>query len=452
MIADKVLVNGTIVTPFGRYKGAIGIKDGKIAYISTDNPDIEAKERIDVQGKYILPGVIDAHIHFQDPGFTHREDFEHGTAACAAGGITTAMSHPMNIPPIVDTASYNINKEAYENRGVVDYCIHGGGITEKRDAVEDLWLNTGATCVKMFMCFSVKEFPFVGDDVMFDILQTLARHDGLAIIHCENQPLIKLMEQRLKAEGRKDPLAYNLSRPEMVEIEAIRRVIFLAGQANAKVLVVHVSTKEGLEDIHRASERGVRIWAETCPHFLTFVREDADALGPFLKFSPVMRDEENRRKLWELLDRGYVHTIGSDHCPFDKAEKEEGADDIWKAPNGIPGLEVMLNVLLDGVNKGLTSLERIVRITSYNPSQLYGIYPKKGVIQPGSDADFVIVDMEKEKTFTEADRKSKCTWSPYFGRTFKGWPVMTLLRGEVIAKDGVVLGKPGYGQYIPRAK
>lgn len=452
MKVDKLLTNGTLVTAFGRYQSSIGIRDGKIVCISDDASQITADEIIDAEGKFILPGVIDAHIHFQDPGFTHREDFEHGTAACAVGGITTAMSHPMNDPAIVDVESYNANVAAYEGRSIVDYCVHGGGTSDNGEVIEDLWLNTGATCIKMFMCFSVKEFPFVQDDAMFDILQRLSKHNGLAIIHCENEPLIKLMERRLQAEGRKDPMAYNESRPEIVEIEAIKRAIFLVEQANAKALVVHVSTAEGLEEIKKAQQRGVQIYAETCPHFLTFVREDMNELGPFLKFSPVMRGEENRVKMWELLNRGYVYSVGSDHCPFEKSEKEAALDDIWKAPNGIPGLEVMLPVFLDGVNKGYTSLEKIVEITSYNPSKLYGIAPEKGNIQVGADADFVVVDMELEKTYTDADRKSKCTWSPYFGKTFKGWPVMTMVRGTVVAKNGQVLVEPGYGKYVPRKK
>lgn len=452
MKVDKLLTNGIIITPFGRLRSSIGIKDGIIACICDNPTEIIADETIDAQGKFILPGVVDAHIHFQDPGFTHREDFEHATAGCAVGGITTAMSHPMNDPAIVDVESYEANVKAYEGRSIVDYCVHGGGTSNNCEFIEDLWLNTGATCIKMFMCFSVKEFPFVHDDAMFDILERLSKHDGLAIIHCENEPLIKLMERRLQAEGRKDPMAYNESRPEIVEIEAIKRAIYLVEQANAKALVVHVSTAEGLEEIKKAQQRGVNIWAETCPHFLTFVREDMNQLGPFLKFSPVMRGEENRIKMWELLDKGYVHTVGSDHCPFEKSEKEAAIGDIWKAPNGIPGLEVMLPVFLDGVNRGYTSLERIVEITSYNPAHLYGIAPQKGTVQTGSDADFVIVDMDLVKTYTDADRKSKCTWSPYFGRELKGWPIMTMVRGEIVAKDGQILVEPGYGKYIPRPK
>jgi len=452
MKIDRALVNGTIVTPEGRFPGAIGIKDGRIAAIAEDDTVFAGAEVVNCAGKFILPGLVDGHIHFQDPGFTHREDFEHATAACAVGGITTAISMPMNDPAVVDAASYQANLDAYSGRGIVDYGLHGGGTAENVGQVEALWTDTGATAVKMFMCFSVKEFPFVRDDALFDILGRLAGRGGLAIIHAENEELVRLKERQLQAAGRKDPLAYNESRPEYVEIEAVRRVLFMLEETGAEAIIAHVSTARSLREIARAQRRGLRVWAESCPHFFTFLRQDMERLGPFLKFSPVMRDEANRKALWELLNRGHVQTLGSDHCPFATEEKEPGLADIWKAPNGIPGLEAMLPVLLDGANRGLVSLERVVEVTSRNPARIYGLAPRKGEIRPGADADLVVVDMNLEKTFSAAEHKSKCPWSPYDGMTFKGWPVMTLLRGEIVADKGDIRVNPGYGRYIPRPK
>ncbi|MDF1594065.1 MAG: dihydroorotase [Desulfobacterales bacterium] len=452
MKIDRALINGTIVTSEGRFRGGIGIRDGRIAAITEGGNGFTGGEIIDVAGNYILPGVIDAHIHFQDPGFTHREDFEHGTAACAVGGITTAISHPMNDPAVVDVESYQANLDAYRGRAVVDYGLHGGGTADNVEEVESLWSQTGATAVKMFMCFSVKEFPFVQDDAMFEILERLARQGGLAIIHAENEGLIRQKEQQLKAAGRRDPMAYNESRPAYVEIEAVRRAIVMLEQTGAAALIAHVSTARALEEIRAARERGVRIWAESCPHFFTFVDEDMNRLGPFLKFSPVMHDDANRKRLWELLEQGYIHTLGSDHCPFAAAEKEAGLQDIWKAPNGIPGLEVMLPVFLDGVNRGLLSFERLVEVTSRNPARLYGMAPAKGDIRPGADADLVVVDMGLTKSFSAMERKSKCPWSPYEGMTLKGWPVMTYVRGELVADHGRICVSPGYGRYVPRPK
>ncbi|MDF2523063.1 MAG: hypothetical protein K0R31_704 [Clostridiales bacterium] len=452
MLVDTLLINGTIVTPEETYKGVIGIKEGKTYLISDVDAIIPAKEVIDLQGLYVLPGAIDAHIHFQDPGFTEREDIEHGTASAAAGGITVAFSHPLNSPPATTLENYAFTQKAYEGKAYVDYCIHGGATAENIDLIQNLWNNTGATAIKMFMCFSVAEFPFVQDESMYMVLEKLAQVDGLALIHAENDGLIKVMESRMKKEGRKDGLAYNLSHPAEAEIEAIQRALYFIEITGAKAVFLHVSTAKGLQLIHSAKEKGMRVYAESAPHLFAFTRDDMDEKGPYLKFSPVMHDEENQKKMWELIGKGYVDTIGSDHSPYTKEEKIPGEKDIWKAPNGIPGLETSLAVFLNGVNEGKLTLNQVARMTSHNPAKIYGIYPQKGSIQVGTDADFTIVDMNLIRTYQEKDIKSKCKWSPYIGMTLKGWPVMTIVRGKVIYKNGDIVGNSGYGKYIPRKR
>ena len=450
MKVEKLFTGATIVTHGGRYEGNIGVNEGKIAYIGKES--IEADEVVAMPGKYLLPGVIDAHIHFQDPGPTDREDMEHGTASCAAGGITTGLSHPMNVPPTTTVENFETIRKAYEGRCYIDYGIHGGGVSTNLKDVDDLWRNTGSTSIKMFMCFSVTDFPFVQDDALYQHLEIIAKNGGLAMIHAENDLILKVREEQLKAEGKNDGVAYNASHPAFAEIEAINRAIVFSEQTGATVLIVHNSTAEGLRMIKEARLRGLKIYAETCPHFLTFTVDDMNKHGPYLKFSPPMHEEENRKELWKLLADGFVDTIGSDHCPYTDDEKKKGLDVIWNAPNGIPGLETMVPVLLDGVNKGLLSLEKVVEVTSYNPGQIYGLAPKKGMIQVGSDADFTIVDMDLEKTYKKEDIKSKCPWSPYVGITFKGWPVMTVVRGAIVYRDGMVVGKLGYGEYVARPK
>lgn len=451
-MVDKLIKNGTIVTHTGRFKGNLAVKDGKICGITSPDEEIKAAEVIDTSGKYIIPGLIDSHVHFQDPGFTDREDFESATAAGAAGGVTTAISHPMNNPPIVDEESYQFTVNAYEGRGIIDYGIHGGGTSSNIDKVEDLWNNTGATSIKMFMCFSVAEFPYVQDDALYQILKKVAAVDGLAMIHAENNEMIAWHERRLKEEGRVDPMAYHESHCAEGELESVKRALYYIELTGARAVILHSGMCSALEEIHAAQQRGVKVYAECCPHFLTFVDKDMAEYGPYLKFSPVMRDEENRKKLWTMLENGYVQTIGSDHSPYTDDEKRAGMMDIWAAPNGIPGIQTTLPVLLDGVNKGLLSMERLVEVTSWNPSKIYGMDYRKGSLTVGKDADFVVVDMEKEHTYTKTDIKSKAKWSPYTGKTFKGWPVMTFVRGGLVAKDGEVVGTPGWGKYIERKK
>lgn len=449
---DKLIRNATIVTHTGRYAGSVGIEGGKIAVIAGPQCQLEAAEVIEAGGRFLIPGAIDAHVHFQDPGLTSREDLPCGTMAAAAGGVTTAISHPLNIPPIVDVDSYRFTMDAYEGRSYIDYGIHGGGTAQNIDQIEELWQKTGATSVKMFMCFSVADFPFVRDDAMFQILTRLAKIGGLALIHAENNELIAMEEKRLQAEGRTDPMCHIESHPAVGELEAVRRALYYLEATGASGVILHTCMAEALEEIHAAQLRGVKVYAETCPHLLNFVDTDMKKHGPYLKFTPVMRGEENRQKLWQLLENGYVSTIGSDHSPYAIEEKLPGEQDIWKAPNGIPGIQTMLPVLLKGVSEGKLSLERLVEVTSFNPARIYGLDHCKGRMEVGYDADLVLLDMEAKKTYTKADILSKAKWSPYEGMEFCGLPVLTLVRGATVMQDGKIVGSQGYGKYIPRLK
>lgn len=449
---DKLLINGVIVSHTETYRGNIGIENGKICAITAPDERPVAREVIDVKGKYVIPGGIDSHIHFQDPGFTEREDFESGTAAAAVGGVTTGISHPLNLPPVVDLESYEFTVKTYENRGYIDYGIHAGGTAGNCSLIEQLWTDTGATSIKMFMCFSVAEFPYVKDDALYEILTKVAAVDGLAMIHAENNELIQYHEKRLKAEGRKDPMAYLESHCEEGELESVKRALYYLEITGAKGVILHSGMCSALREIRAAKQRGVKVYAECCPHFLTFNDQDMAEYGPYLKFSPVMRDEKNRQELWKLLEEGYIQTMGSDHSPYTEEEKRRGMMNIWDAPNGIPGVQMTMPVLLNGVNEGKLSFQRLVEITSWNPSRIYGLDYCKGSITIGKDADLVVVDMDKKHTFAKSDIKSKAKWSPYVGKTFKGWPVMTFVRGEVVAENGNVIGKAGFGKYVERKK
>lgn len=449
---DLLLKNGTIVTTEETFKGSIGVKDGKIAFIGTDDILTEADNIYDLSGKYILPGAIDPHIHFQDPGFTEREDFMHGTMAAAAGGITTVISHPLDFPPTTTFEALDVKEKSYEGNAYVDYAIHIGGTADNIDLIPRLWKETGATAIKMFMCFSVAEFPYVEDEAMLKILNHVADIGAVVIVHAENNGILNIMDEKIKKSGRKDGAAYNLTHPAEAEIEAIRRVVYYLEITGAEGVILHVSTAEGLRIIHDAKERGVKVWAESAPHLFQFTVEDMAEKGPYLKFSPVMHDKKNQEEMWELISKGYVDCIGSDHSPYTLAEKQAGEDDIFKAPNGIPGVESSLAVFLNGVNEGRLTLNQLVKMTSYNTSRVYGLDCRKGSLAIGKDADFTIVDMDLEKSLTPEDLKSKCKWSPYIGIKLKGWPVMTVVRGKVVYKDGQITGEKGYGIYLKRKK
>lgn len=449
---DLLLKGGKIANTEGVFDGVIGVKDQKIAWIGAPDALPPATEVIDLEGKIVMPGVIDPHVHFQDPGFTEREDFAHGTMAAAAGGVTTVLSHPLDRPATTTFQALREKEEAYEGRAYVDYGIHIGATADNTDILDELWRRTGATAVKMFMCFSVKEFPFVSDDILYRTLEKIAAMDAVAIIHAESEGILKVSEERVRASGRKDGIAYNLTHPKEAEIDAITRALYYLELTGAEGVILHVSTAEGLRLIRRAKERGVKVWAESAPHLFQFTAEDMAVKGPYLKFSPVMHDRENQREMWELIGRGYVDYIGSDHSPYTLEEKRRGEEDIFQAPNGIPGIETSLAVFLNGVNEGKLTIPQLVRMTSYHPSRIYGLAPEKGALAIGGDADFTVVDLHKKKAITPEDLKSKCKWSPYTGVELKGWPVMTIVRGHVVYRDGKIEGRQGLGKYLKRKK
>lgn len=441
---DKMITGGTLVTAEGRYSGAIGIKDGKVACICENAEGMTADEVIDASGKFILPGAIDGHIHYQEPINPAAEDVEHATRAAAVGGITTGIC--MCNDWLTSVEGYHKMQDVFEGKGYVDYAFHAWAKPVNLDVIEDLWTKTEICGMKTYTTYDDR----VSDSDLWKILETGAKVGGLTMIHAENDSLIKMFAERLREEGRNDPMAHVDSRPDVVEIESIRRCIFLAEQTGSQVIIVHVSTSEGLKLIKDARARGVKIWAESCPQYLTFLPEEINEYGAFMAFAPVMRSKENQKEMWELLDKGYIQTIGSDHCPCEKETKLQSNKDMLNAFCGLSGLEGFLAVLLNGVNKGLVSLERVVQVTSANPAKMYGLYPQKGILRAGADADLVIVDMELEKALTEDDLKVKCGWSPYVGRNLKGWPVMTMVRGEIVAKDGEIVGRMGHGKQAKR--
>ena len=237
----------------------------------------------------------------------------------------------------------------------------------------------------------------------------------------------------------------------MAEIEAIQRAIFLLEESKARGSIVHISTCEGLKLIQQAKNRGIKIFTESCPQYFYLSVDDLKEKGPWVKFAPPVREKENMMGMWRLLNEGLIDTFGSDHCPYEPSEKEAGLNNRWNAPNGIPGVETILPLMLTGVNEGRVTLSRIIEVLCEKPARLYGLYPKKGVIQIGSDADFTVIDLKKEVIIKADKLKTRCGWTPYEGLEVKGMPSHTIVRGEVVMEDSEVFGKTGYGEFLPRS-
>lgn len=447
---DLLVSNGVIVNSKGEFRGNILVRDGRIAAILSPEEEVEAKKTIDAKGRYIIPGGVDGHTHMMDPGNTEREEFATGTAAAAYGGITTAIDHHRTVPAVYAVKEHLEKVEYLKDKAVVDFGLKGGGSPDNVDKLEDMW-KAGVTGFKMFTC-NLHGVKAMYSGYLYNTFSEIARFGGTILIHCEDDSICSTNEERLKNEGRTDYLSQLEWRSALAEEIAVETVIAVAKKTGARVIIAHVSQPHLLERIKEARDAGYEIYAESCPHYFYLTEKDLEERGPWVKFTPPMKSKGDVEKMWKLFDKGYVTTIGSDHCPYPKSAKLPGEKNIWDAPNGIPGVETSMRLMLNGVNEGKTTLNRVVETMCENPAKLYGMYPRKGVIEVGADADLVILDMDKEELISNETVISKCKWTPFDGRKIKGVPDVVMVRGQIVAEGGKVVGKPGMGQFVPRQK
>lgn len=455
MTIDLTIKNGKIATSHGIFEAGIGVDKGEIVAIAKEANLPKADKTIDVAGNLILPGVMDAHTHFREPGKSEREDFESGTKAAAAGGVTTVFEMPLSFPCVSSAEILEKRRNLVKKRAVVDFGLYGGAGMHNIGKIPGL-AAAGAIGFKTFLHAPPegRDIEFEGsyatdDGSLLQILETVAKTRLTSSIHAENNAIINFLSQRLKSLGRKDSMAHPESRPNFVEAETVSKIIILARVAGAHLHVAHLSTREGLHFVEQAKASGQNVTTETCPHYLTLTADDMKKLGPRGKINPPLRSKADVEELWRGLNSGAVDIIASDHAPYTKEEKEPGWEDIWKSQSGSPTIETMLPLLLNGVNEGKISLKTLVRVTSERTAQIFGVYPKKGAIQTGADADLVIVDLDRRVKIDKEKMYSKARdLTPYDGWKVKGWPIMTIVRGEVVMKDGDVVGKPGYGEFV----
>ncbi len=453
MKLDLSIENGHVVTESGVRRMHIGVRHGKVACLldAVEDP-LPAESRIDAHHLVVFPGMVEPHCHFWDPGPTHREDWETGTMAAAAGGITTVVEMPISNPPTVDRDSFLLKKDIASRRAVVDFALWGGVIPGiAKDLAQHLseLRNLGAVAYKAFMCWSASEFPPVDDGLLYAAMLELAKTDQLLGVHAENETMIKQAEAVLHAAGRTDPLAHVESRPPEAELEAIRRALFLAQRAGNRLHIVHLSLADGAEVIRDAKHQGQRVTVETTPHYLILDSAELQRQGPYAKCAPPLRPRDNVERLWRYLADGTIDFIGTDHAPFTEAEKDRGRFNIWDAPNGLPGLqEVFSLVLSEGVHKRGLPLERVAAVCASNTARAFRLYPQKGTIAPGSDADLILVDIDREWEVHPDRLYYKNKWTPYAGMKLRGQILKTIVRGHVVYSEGEVLANPGCGRFI----
>ena len=440
---DLVIRGGRLVSSTGIMSAGIAIEGGVIVAISRDDALPDSRETIDATGKYVLPGVIDPHVHFRSPGYEYKEDWASGTAAAACGGVTTVFEMPNSDPPTSTVDALQIKQQIASRDAYVDYGVYGLLGQQNLGDLPGL-ARHGVIGLKCFM--GNNPIGHIDDGAMLEGLEIAASLGLRVTVHAENATIIERKTGRLRASGRRDPLAHLESRPAVCAVDAVERAVAFAEAAGAQVHIAHEGCKDALPIIRAAKHRGVAVTAETCPHYLLLTAEDMHRVGPVLRVNPPVRAAGHAEPLWSGLADGVIDMLATDHAPH--AIPEKIADDIWDCVSGFGGLETAIPLLLTEVNRGRITLEQYVTWSSLAPARVWGLYPRKGVLDVGSDADIVIVDLEREATI-RADRfQSKSKITPFEGFRTKGQPVCTIVRGRVVMRDGALEGRPGWGRLV----
>jgi dihydropyrimidinase len=456
---DLVIRGGEVATGFGTTRCDIGVTGGRIVALAERITD--ASPSVSAEGLLVLPGGVDSHCHIEEPSLTgvNEESFESASRAAFAGGTTSVVCF---VPQwkgggVLERFEDSAARAA---KGMVDYAFHQI-ISDPTEAVLEQEIPAlvarGVRSLKVFLTY---EPLHVTDVEYLKVLAVARRHGCLVTVHCENYAAINWRTAALLAAGLTAPKYHAWARPPVVEREATHRAIALAELVDQPIQIFHVSCAEAAEEIARAQARGVKVWGETCPQYVTLTADHMDAPGfEGAKYmcSPAPRDAAEHGRIWDMIRRGVLDVVSSDHCAFSFAGEagkgQNGRDANFRdIPNGIPGLAARLPILFsEGVVKGRITLDEFVRLTATNPARLMGLAPRKGSIAVGADADLVMWDPKARRTITNAAMQHAIDYTPYEGMEVTGWPVMTIRRGEVVMRDGVVQAEPGTARYLPRA-
>jgi len=443
-VVDLVVKGGKLVTRKGLVEGGVAVDDGRISSISKACRLPKAVKVIDCRGKIVLPGVIDAHVHIFSPSWL-RETFRSGTRAAALGGVTTVLDMP-SMHSFASTSTRGFQRKLVHARreSYVDFGLYGGEIEHRRhlDAIPDL-VVLGAIGFKMIMGGP----GYIAEDILIDAFRRIALNDSVAVVHAENQTLIDHFFRLAGQKGRDDPAAWADFRPSVVEEEAIRRAALFASLAGNRLHIAHLTSESGLRAVRTAKSANPKVTVETCPHYLLLSAKDYRRYGHRIVVTPPIKRKEDAEALWKGINDGTVDLISSDHCAYYKKAKDKGARSVWETPPGLPGLETMLPLLLsEGVNKSRISLRRLTKMMCEAPARIFGLYPRKGTIMLGADADLTIVDLKRRYTIDSESFECAGDFSPFDGWELRGRPVATVVRGRVVAENGQIVGSAGFGR------
>ena len=459
-MTKTLIEGGTVVTAVDTYQADVAIVDGKIAAIFGPNaaPPGPWDGLIDAKGKYVMPGGIDAHTHMDMPfgGTTSSDDFETGTRAAAYGGTTTIVDFAIQSRGTALRAGLDLWHSKAEGKAAIDYAFHMIMTDVNDQTVPEMAeiVKEGVTSFKMFMAYP--GVLHVDDGQIFRAMQRAGEIGALICMHAENGIPIDILVQQALAKGHTAPIYHGLTRPQIMEAEGTFRAICLAEMANAPVYMVHLSAERALEQVVEARDRGLPVYAETCPQYLFLSQDDLarpDFEGAKFVCTPALRPAHMQEDLWRGLRTHDLQVVSTDHCPFCfKGQKELGRDNFAKIPNGMPGVETRMYLLWDGgVRQGRIDMNRFVEITSTAPAKIFGLYPHKGTVAVGADADLLVWDGEMRHTLSESTLHMRADYTPYEGREVVGGPTHVLSRGKVVVEHGKYLGKKGDGRFAKRS-
>jgi dihydropyrimidinase len=456
---DLLIINGKVITAEKAIISNIAVDKGKIQAIG-GNVRPEAKTVIDARDMLVLPGVIDAHVHFQLPagGTVTAEDFASGTRAAACGGVTTVIDFAIQKKGQSLMQAVRDRRKEADGKVAVDYALHVVPTDWNKRTKSEIGkiAEAGISSFKMYMIYA-KAGLMSDDAAIFSGLEETSKFGAMVTVHAESAGVLDLLVERYHNQAdmkRFGAYCHVLSRPNFVEAEAISRAVIWAEATGGKLYIVHLSTSEGLEIVRKAKGRGVRVFAETCPHYLLF--EDSIFKTPdgyLYATCPQIKKKTDQDALWQGVSDGTISVIATDNCTFTTKQKGRWRGDFTKIPYGLPGVETLLPLIYSyGVGKGKLSLSKLVELLSVNPARLMGLYPSKGTIQVGSDADLVIFDPNRKVTISHKNLETVCDWSPYEGINLIGYPAITISRGEIVAQNNKYVGQVGHGRYLTRGK
>jgi len=451
--ADVVFRHAQIVSPWGVQPGDVAVRDGRISAVALPGEGPSATRTVDARGKHLLPGVIDPHVHLTSNGRSLEQGCREETPSMAAGGVTTCFHFAQateSYHPVFAEAA-----DVVRDHALIDVGFHAILMLEQHVAeIPEYAAQYGVRSFKMYMAAKGAQlYPgtlAVDDGLVYRALGAIRDlgPPAIAQVHAENWEIAWALTAELQRAGRRDPAAWTDARPALCEEETMRRAIFLAGQQRCPLYVVHASIGQTGRLVAEARASGVDVVAETCPHYLTVHKDHPLAL--LAKYNPAVKEAHDCEGLWDGLRDGLISTVGSDHIPVRAVDKDPTGKDIWTARGGLPGSGTILPVLLsEGVHKGRLTLEQVAAVTSYNAARCFGLYPRKGLIAVGADADLVLVDLEREVVLRP--EMLQLDFALYDGWTFHGWPELTMVRGEVVVEHGMVVGQPGRARCVNHA-